>query len=145
MLALKRSTTATETETPDDEFAGMTAVDCCHACVMDPAKAAAAQKRLNELEAAYPRQQVSNRSVGPVVEMDGEWLRRNPNIAEEYRLLSAERDGGKCYISGDVCAHPLKCGLHASRMQDAESLGRFARAKNRLAHQKLDLLGSRTL
>jgi hypothetical protein len=131
------------TDVMPEEFAGMTEFDCCGRCVLDRDKAAAAQKRLNEIDAAYPRRDSRNPRSSTVLESDAEWLARNPHIAEEFKKLCAERNG-VCYISGEaICAHPMKCGLHAARMNDGEALGRYARAKTALAHRKIDLRGDK--
>ena len=124
------------------EFAGLTERECCSACASDPMEAAAVQRRLNELESAYPRSPSRLKNAPTVMESDGEWLARNPHIAEEFRRLNS-KDTGKCVISGvGICCHPLKTAFPSKLMGDAEAFSRYQRAKKALAHRKIDLQGT---
>lgn len=123
-----------------EEFAGMTAVDCCNACYDNMAAAQAAQRRLNEIEMAYPRRPSPLRDKNPtVMEGDAEYLARNPQIAEEFKDLGKALLG-KCHITGHPgCAHPHKGGLASNVQRDPKASSRYQRAKKVLAHQKIDM------
>jgi len=43
-----------------------------------------------------------------------------------------------CVITGDVCGHPYKGGLHAKHQMQKDVVDRYARAKNFLKHQAVD-------
>ena len=46
----------------------------------------------------------------------------------------------RCAISGiGACAHPMKGGLQPAQMTDGAAMARFNRAKQVLAHRKIDL------
>lgn len=139
---------APERERAPDEFAGMTATECCDACHENVAAAEAAQRRLNELEMMYPRRPAPRRidprtgwQVGgeTVMENDEEYLARNPQIADEFRRLGVAVLG-KCQISGAPgCAHPHKAGLSAALKRDPKAVARYGRAKKKLQRQLIDL------
>lgn len=131
-----------------EEFAGMTATDCCNACYDNATAAQEAQHRLNEIEMMYPR-----RSAPPVIhpttgwrmpaatvmENDEQYLMRNPQIAEEFTKLGKALLG-KCHITGHPgCAHPHKGGMAPNLHRDPKASARYQRAKRVLAHQKIDL------
>ena len=49
-------------------------------------------------------------------------------------------DKKHCVISGvDVCGHPMKGGLQAAQMGEADTVKRYQRAKRFLANAKLEL------
>lgn len=127
---------------PPEEFAGMTAYDCCDSCLDGLAKANAAQQRLNELEMMHPRMPSRDRdNSATVMEGDAEYLARIPQIAEEWRRCSAAVLGS-CYISNSrQCAHPNKSPIQAAMMRDPVALQRYQRAKRALKHQMIDLRG----
>lgn len=136
----KRRVAATPKREVPDEFAGMTATDCCDGCAAGKAAAEAARKRLNEIDAAYPRQPSRIPNNPTVLELDPEWLARNTQVADEFRRLSKALDGA-CVISSGVCAHPFKSPLQSAMFRDAKVMARYQRAKKILAHQKIDLRG----
>jgi hypothetical protein len=55
---------------------------------------AAAQKRLNEIDRAFPRRESTNPNSATVMESDAEWLARNPHVAAEWRRLWQTAKGG---------------------------------------------------
>lgn len=123
-----------------DEFAGMTEIECCGACAVGDA-AAAVQRRLNEINDAYPRRQSALPGNPTVLEMDAEWLARNPQVADEFRKLT-KAIAGHCVISGvGACGHPFKGGEAQLPRGDQVALARFNRAKKALAKRKIDLAG----
>jgi hypothetical protein len=111
------------------DFTGMTATDCCTACHDKVTAAQAAQRRLNEIETAYPRRPSSLRDLSQtVMESDAEYLARNPQIAEEFKELGRALFG-TCHITGHPgCAHPRKGGLRAALRTDPAAVARFAEA-----------------
>lgn len=123
-----------------DEFAGMTATDCCDACLAGKAEAEAARRRLNEIDAAAPRQPTRIPNNETVLELDPEWKARNPQYAVEFDRLTAKLNGC-CIISGSVCAHPFKSPLQSAMFRDPVVLERYQRAKKALKHQVIDLRG----
>lgn len=125
------------------EFEGMTATECCNACYDNMELAKQAQRRLNEIEMIYPRRPSPLRDQSPtVMEIDAEYLARNPQIAQEFKELGKVLLG-KCHITQRPgCAHPHKGGLSANLQQDAKAVNTYKRAKNVLAHQKINLSGA---
>lgn len=125
---------AEDFEAPD-EFAGMTAHDCCDACLAGKIDAEVAQKRLQEIDQTYPRQVSLVPNNPTVMELDAEWLARNSQVADEFRRLSKALQGG-CIISGGACAHPFKSPLQSSMFGNREVFERYQRAKRVLADQR---------
>lgn len=118
-----------------EEFAGMTASNCCHACERDPIAQEAAMMRIHEIERAYPRIESRNRNSPTVMESDAEWLARYPQVADEWRKLWRTAKG-ECVISGvPACGHPFT-GI---RPRSADGLERWGRAKKALLHQRIEL------
>jgi hypothetical protein len=123
------------------EFAGMTATECCNECGENKAKAEAAQRRLNEIDAMRPRQVSRDPRSASVMEGDAEWMARNPDMADEWRKLSAVVMG-KCAITGAPgCAHPFKGTLSPALMHNPKATERYGRAKKALKHQMIDARG----
>lgn len=123
------------------EFEGLTAKDCCNACNEGTVKAEAAQKRMNEIDRAYPRQPSRNPMSETVMENDAEWLARNPSVAEEWQRVSKAAQG-VCAITEECgCAHPFKGGLTPRQKRDPRMIERYTRAKKTLEHQKVMVRG----
>jgi hypothetical protein len=137
----KRDTPPAPAQT--SEFEGLSITECCDECVRNLAKARAAQKRINEIEATYKRAPSRIDGNESVMEGDVEWMARigktNPDVPIEWAKVS-QAAGGHCIISGkSYCGSPSKGGLHSAEKNDYEALKRFKRAKAVLLDAKIDL------
>lgn len=134
----RRAAVAAPFEAPE-EFEGMTAKDCCDACLTNVTAVEDAQARMNEIDRMYPRTMSRNPRSETVMENDAEWLERNPKLTDEWRRL-CRLVRGTCAITGAPgCAHPFKGGLSPHLKRDPKAVARFQRAKQALRHQKINV------